>query len=73
MIRLIQVTLEFDSTPGSTYQIEYNPDMDLWRPSTTLITAGGHRVIWVDDGPPKTIEKPGGLEARFYRVLKIED
>ncbi len=64
------VLLEFDTTPGGRYLVEYSSDMIAWKQGLPPVVAPGTRLNWIDDGPPKTESRPG-LAPRFYRVLRL--
>jgi len=64
------VLLEFNTTPGIRYLVEYSSDMITWKQGIPPVVAPGTRLNWVDDGPPKTESRPG-LLPRFYRVLRL--
>ena len=62
--------IEFSSTPGSHYAVQYTSDMETWKTATPIITAPANKVQWYDDGPPKTESKPT-TGSRFYRVMQL--
>jgi hypothetical protein len=61
-------TIEFATVPGRSYTIIYTDDLVNWKAATPGITASASITQWHDDGPPKTVSKPGG-GSRFYRVI----
>ncbi len=61
--------IEFTSTPGTTYVVQYTSDFETWKTAVPSITAVANKVQWYDDGPPKTESLPTTLNSRFYRVL----
>jgi hypothetical protein len=61
--------IEFSSTPGTTYVVQYTSDFITWKTAVPPIIAVANKVQWYDDGPPKTESLPTELNARFYRVL----
>jgi hypothetical protein len=63
--------VEFTSTPGRTYAVQYSINMSTWKTADPTITAPANRVQWYDDGPPKTDSKPISTATRFYRVIKL--
>ena len=66
-----RLLIEFSSTPGRSYVIEYSADMNNWKAAVPVIVAGNDRVQWLDDGPPKTDSPPGLANSRFYRVVRL--
>jgi hypothetical protein len=64
--------IEFTSVTGEKYAIQYSTNnMASWITVIPSITAPANRVQWYDDGPPKTISKPGSSGSRFYRVIQL--
>ena len=64
--------LDWDTTNGRTYQVEYSPDLDSWFTSPTgQQTASGNRASWTDNGPPATFTRPPDALQRFYKVLQF--
>lgn len=64
------VLIEFPSQIGATYTIQYSQNGEAWNKVVPDITAGGTRLQWIDNGPPKTISHPSGEKLRLYRVIK---
>ena len=64
------VLIEFPSQIGATYTIQYSQNGEAWNNVVPDITAGGTRLQWIDNGPPKTISHPSGEKLRLYRVIK---
>lgn len=62
--------IEFVSTPGRTYVVQYSSDTVTWESAVPPVVAAGTRVQWFDDGPPKTRTKPNEVGSRFYRVIE---
>ena len=64
--------LQFTSTPGQTYTVEYSDDsMATWNISVPSIVASATSTFWYDDGPPTTISRPDPSSlTRFYRVIR---
>ena len=63
--------IEFASTPGATYIIQYrNISSDIWLNAVPPIVAAGTRTQWLDSGPPKTQSSPMSVGSRLYRVLQ---
>lgn len=63
--------IEFMSTPGVTYVVQYSSDLVTWKSAIPSITAVANRTQWYDDGPPKTESLPTALGLRFYRVIVL--
>jgi hypothetical protein len=61
--------IQFNSVPGRTYTIEYSDDLVTWNIAVPSIVASANVTQWYDDGPPKTLSKPGSVPSRFYRVF----
>ena len=64
------VLIEFPSQIGATYTVQYTQNGEAWNNVVPNITAGGTRLQWIDNGPPKTISHPSGEKLRLYRVIK---
>jgi hypothetical protein len=66
-----ELTIEFATVPGHTYEVQYSADMQIWAAAVPQIVAKNTRVDWVDVGPPVTTSPPqfGG---RFYRIVEIK-
>jgi len=66
------LTLTWAASAGSTYQVEYSPDLVSWFASPTgEVTAKGSTASWTDSGPPGTITPPFTDTERFYRVFQF--
>lgn len=63
--------IEFSSTPGATYAIEYSHDMNEWHRVVPAITASANRTQWIDAGPPKTSSHPSSVTKRYYRIIEL--
>ncbi|YCM43786.1 PQQ-binding-like beta-propeller repeat protein [Verrucomicrobiaceae bacterium 227] len=63
--------LEFRSTPGQLYQIQYSHDLATWHNSPAIITATANRTQWLDQGLPKTNCHPADCQIRLYRVIEM--
>jgi len=63
--------IEFSSTPGTRYAIQYSSDIVTWKTANPIITAPANKVQWYDDGPPKTESLPSSVGSRFYRVMVL--
>ena len=68
-----RVMLEFESTPGRSYQIDYTDALSnaVWVTIPVTLEAGGNRTQWIDSGPPMTTPKPSETDVRFYRVREL--
>lgn len=66
------MVLNWNSTVGRTYEVEYSPDLAAWFQSPTgEIMAAGATASWTDNGPPGTPAPPFTVSQRFYRVLQL--
>lgn len=63
--------LEFSSTPGRLYEIQYSKDGTSWKASQPTVQAAANRTQWIDQGPPRTDKIPGLDGSRFYRVKDV--
>jgi hypothetical protein len=64
-----RLVISFTSLANRTYYVQYSLDAINWVTSLAPIEGTGRRIIWVDNGPPKTpSDTVGGLN-RFYRVV----
>ena len=61
--------LEFLSTPGDSYTIQYSHNGEDWFGVLPAVTAGANVTQWVDNGPPKTPSHPSTMKSRLYRVV----
>jgi len=66
------LTLTWAASAGTTYQVEYSPDLVTWfaSPSGEVI-ATGPTASWTDSGPPGTTTLPFSDTERFYRVFQF--
>jgi hypothetical protein len=66
------ILIEFQANPGATYTMLYRNSSILSNEMAAqpAIVAPGDRVQWIDNGPPKTVSRPAGAGARFYRVIQ---
>jgi hypothetical protein len=67
-----QLTIEFATTPGKTYVVQYSDSLDnpQWISSWPPIKAVANKTQWIDAGPPKTASVPGTNGQRYYRVIQ---
>jgi hypothetical protein len=63
--------LDFLSILGRTYYVQYSDDGVTWKTVFSPLTGNGTRVVWLDNGPPKTDADSSGAAVRFYRVILI--
>jgi len=66
------VLIEFPTTPGRQYQVQYSHDGANWQASLPEIRAAANRTQWLDRGLPRTDSHPSAHASRFYRVLETE-
>jgi len=65
--------IEFPSTPGCSYEVQYTDHQGRWVPSPVPVRATTTRVQWIDRGPPRTQSPPPAAGSRLYRVVKTAD
>ena len=66
------LTLTWAASAGTTYQVEYSPDLVTWFASPTgEVIATGLTASWTDSGPPGTAALPFSVTQRFYRVFQF--
>ncbi len=63
--------LEFGTSCGGTYLVEYSEDLLSWKTSPQTATGNGLTVSWRDAGQPATDSMPTRTQNRFYRVLRV--
>ena len=63
--------IEFASTPGRRYQVQYSHDGATWQASLPQIRAASNRTQWTDRGLPRTDSHPATHASRMYRVREI--
>ncbi len=67
------VLLEFNSTVGKSYYIQYTANLAAsWTTVLPKIEGTGNRIQWIDNGPPKTDAHPSAASIRLYRILVTE-
>ena len=64
------VVIEWNSTPGVDYVVEYSGDLVNFIPIFPAVTATANRTLFVDSGPPATAQAPQSVEDRYYRVRR---
>lgn len=65
---------EFKTEEGRAYYVQYNTSISNtsgWKTSLPNIRGTGGRILWVDEGPPRTESKPTTIGSRFYRVIVL--
>ena len=65
------VMIEWVSTVGQEYAVQYSSDLSAWKTVSPTVTASGTATQWMDSGPPQTDAPPSSVSQRFYRVFKI--
>jgi len=66
------LTLTWAATAGTTYQVEYSPDLVTWfTVPGGEVTATNSTASWTDIGPPGTPALPFSDATRFYRVFQF--
>ncbi len=65
------VLIEFPTTPGRHYQVQYSHDGTNWQASLPNIRAAANRTQWLDRGLPRTDSHPSAHASRFYRVAEL--
>ncbi len=65
------VLIEFPTTPGRQYQVQYSHDGTTWQASLPAIRAAANRTQWLDRGLPRTDSHPSSHASRFYRVAEL--
>ena len=64
------VLLEFNSQVDQIFTIQYSDNGTTWTNVVPDVVAGGTRLQWIDNGPPKTSSHPGEEKLRLYRVIQ---
>ena len=65
------VVIEWNSTAGATYLVEYSEDIETFTPIFPAITATANRTLFLDSGPPATEQPPEAETVRYYRVRQV--
>jgi hypothetical protein len=65
------VLIEFAAVLNRRYTILYSADSTFTNAfiAQPSVVAPGDRVMWIDNGPPKTLSHPTTVGTRYYRVL----
>ena len=64
--------VDFSSTAGKTYYIQYSSSpAGPYDTSFPGVAGTGGRLQWVDTGPPRTTSLPAAAGSRFYRILQV--
>ncbi|MEZ5325624.1 MAG: Ig-like domain-containing protein [Verrucomicrobiales bacterium] len=66
-----RILIEFPATPGGLYEVQFSGDGAEWISTTPCIRAVANRVMWIDNGPPKTSSLPVRELQRFYRLKNL--
>ena len=62
--------VEWNSLLNRTYYVQTSADGGTtWSTVLSPVTGTGARVVWLDNGPPKTNSDSAGLTSRMYRVI----
>jgi hypothetical protein len=62
--------VEWNTILGRTYYVQTSADGGTtWTTVLSPLTGTGARVVWLDNGPPKTSSDSAGLSSRIYRVI----
>ena len=64
-------SVDFTTVLGATYFIQYSADGVTWKTVRPALTGTGGRLVWLDNGPPKTESDSAGVTGRFYRVMRV--
>ncbi|HLX72998.1 MAG TPA: Ig-like domain-containing protein, partial [Verrucomicrobiae bacterium] len=72
MLRDGTFLIEFASTNGATYYVQYSSDMVNWNTAYPPITGTGQHMQWIDSGPPATTSLPAANVKRFYHVIQAQ-
>ena len=63
--------LLFETEVGSSYFVRYRDgDSTSWKTSPIEIDGTGFKVVWEDNGPPRTSVPSFQVDSRFYQVIK---
>jgi hypothetical protein len=65
------IMIEFISTPGLLYQVQYSNDGVTWQKNLPQIRAASTRTQWTDRGLPRTDSHPATQGSRIYRVAAV--
>ena len=63
--------LQFTTTPGRRYEVQFSRDGQSWQASLPSIRAASNRTQWLDRGLPRTDRHPAQDTSRFYRVREV--
>ena len=63
-----EMLLEFTTTPGRRYEVQFSRNGQPWQASLPPIRAAANRTQWLDRGLPRTDRHPSLDASRFYRV-----
>ena len=63
--------VEFSTLSNRVYYLQYSGDVSTWKTALPAVLGTGHRVSWLDAGPPKTESAPQSATNRFYRIIRL--
>ena len=66
-----EMLLEFTTTPGRRYEVQFSRNGQPWQASLPPIRAAANRTQWLDRGLPRTDRHPSLDASRFYRVREL--
>ncbi|MES2923638.1 MAG: hypothetical protein V4819_18930 [Verrucomicrobiota bacterium] len=66
------VQLAFPTVAGRWYRVRYTSDLEHWTDCQVPVLATSNSTLWIDSGPPYTVETPANTPVRFYLVHEIE-
>ena len=67
-----QYILDFASSKGARYYVQYSSDNKNWTTVIPTLTGTGGHIVWLDNGPTKTISNSLSISNRFYKIIKAK-
>ena len=64
-----RLAISFTSLADRTYYVQFSDDGTNWTTSLAPLEGTGRRIVWVDNGPPKTPSDTVDGSVRTYRVV----
>ena len=64
-----RLSVSFNSLNARNYYVQFSDDGQTWTTVLSPIEGTGRRIIWLDNGPPKTPSDTVGGVQRMYRVI----